>query len=810
MKQFKLFFFLAIICSLLVASATLLLAQERPNGETAKSFVAYLASDALEGRDTGTPGFEKAAQWVAEKFRTWGLLPAGDNGSYFQVFPFSYSKNEFELPQLMIGKRAFYSEDRDFNVVRYSGGGKIQGEVVFVGFGICAPDQGLDEYAGLTIKNKIVLVMHGCPGNDAKKWAGFQTDSAKAAIAQRHGAAGMLICANFGEEERGLGYWSLRPGSYREQFIVFGVDERVVKYLLKQKDETNQAFGRRLRASFDRLNKELKPISQATGKKATLQVKIEYDPQRKGKNVLGMIRGIDPTVGNEAIVIGGHLDHLGIEYGQVYNGAEDNASGAAVVMEVARVMMVNKIQPKRTIIFACWGGEERGLLGSSYYAQHPIIPIEKTVLNLNLDMVGQGTKLGFPGIYYAPEIWEILKSNLPQATLDLLEPSRGGPGGSDHTPFITRGVPAFALMTAPWSAHTDYHQPGDDVEKIDANILGKVAQFVYDTAGLIANYEGNLVVENRLPRYIHKSANIVNIHPIPYQPGLAQMDSLQNEWIDIQFVTVTLDSLKESSVRLAEMVKSLDAASQEESDISRMMGAMARMFSSRRDKTTSVVGLHGVSSVNGEITNLRIAGRLGAKFFMFDGIDGQWVTEAEGLTEQGKKAINELNNQKILILLRDLPERALIQILDASKQPVVLAAVKSVTSISDSLIQKVANNGGLFALAFCLDKVDKMVERLEALKERTAGVNVSTTVSGPVGMPYDLPRSQPGLSLIGLYPCPDDPLDISKLDRMYDLTMALHQKGYRDQDIKNILGENFQRIFNKINPREQRQMRRAF
>ncbi|MDZ7319420.1 MAG: M28 family peptidase, partial [candidate division KSB1 bacterium] len=455
-------------------------------------------------------------------------------------------------------------------------------------------------------------------------------------------------------------------------------------------------------------------------------------------------------------------------------------------------------------------GEERGLLGSSYYAKNPTIPIEKTVLNLNLDMVGQGTKLGFPGIYYAPEIWEILKTNLPQETLDLVEPSRGGPGGSDHTPFITRGVPAFALMTSPWSAHTDYHQPGDDVEKISADILGKVAQFVYDSALLIANYEGNLIVENRLPRYIHKSANIVNLHPIPYQPGLAQMDSLQNEWIDIQFVTATLDSLKEPSARLAAMVKSLDAASQEESDISRMMGAMARMFSSRRDKTTSVVGLRGVSSLNGDVANVRIAGKLGAKFFIFDGVDGQWVTEAEGLTEQGKKAIKELNNQKMLILLRDLPERAMIQILDASKHPVVLAAVKSVSSLSDSLIQKVADNGGMFALAFCLDRVDKMVERLDALKERLSGIRVGPTMSGPVGMPYDLPRSQPSMSLIGLYPCPDDPLDISKLDQMYHLTIALHQKSYADQDIKNILGENLQSIFNKINPREQRQMRRAF
>ncbi len=808
-KKYLLAFFMLL--AIIHLSLSFTVSQEKSNGEAAKSYIAYLASDALEGRDTSTPGYEKAANWVAEKFQAWGLQPAGDNGTYFQTFPFSYVKDEFDFPQLTIGKRAFYFEDRDFNIIRNSGGGKIQGEVVFAGFGISAPEKGLDEYAGLDVKNKIVLVMHGCPENDERKWDGVQTDSAKAAIAQTRGAIGLLICANFGAEERSLGRWQLQPGNYKDKFLVFGLDERVVKFLLRKKDETNQAFERRLRDEFDKLNKELKPMSLATGKKATLQVKIEYDPKRNGKNVLGMIKGTDPVVGDEAIVIGGHLDHLGIQYGQVYNGAGDNASGSAVVMEVARSIMANKVQPKRTIIFACWGGEERGLLGSSYYAKNPVIPIEKTVLNFNLDMVGQGTKLGFPGIYFAPEIWQIVKDNSSQETLDFIEPSRGGPGGSDHTPFITRGVPAFALMTSPWNAHTDYHQPGDDVEQISAELLGKVAQFVYDNTLLIANYDGNLITENRLPRYIHKSATIVNIHPIPYQSGLASLDSLQNEWIDMQFVTVSLDSLKEPSAKLAEMVKSLDAASQEESDISQMMGAMARMFGSRREKTTSVVGLHGVPSVNSELANLRIAGKLGAKFFVFDGIDGKWIAPEQCLTSDGKKAIKELNNQKMLILLQNLPEPAMVQILNASKQPVVIAGVKSVDTISDSLIQKVANNGGLFALAFCPDKIDKLVERIETLKARVGAIRINpASAMSPAMGGYSVAKAQPALTLIGLYPCPGKELDIPNLDLMLNLTIALNQKGYEDRDIRNMLGENLQAIFNKINPRDPRQTRRPF
>jgi len=775
-----------VIFTLFCTLITALISQENPNGENAKNYVAYLASDALEGRDSGTPGYEKAAKWVAEKFQSWGLEPAGDEGSYFQKFPFNYYKYEFDYPELIIENRKFYSEDSDFSVVRYSGGGKIRGEVIFVGFGISAPQQELDEYAGLNVNNKIVLLMHGCPNNDEIKWEGYFSDSAKVATAMQKGAIGVLICANIGEEERGIGYWRLRPGNYKNGFLVFGVDEKVVKYLLKKNDETRRMYERRIRDQFNNLNNDLKPMSVATSKTAKLAVKVEYDPERTGINVLGMIKGADSKLAAEVIVLGAHLDHLGIEYGQVYNGADDNASGSAVVMEVARVMMANKMRPNRTIVFAYWGGEERGLLGSRYYGNHPIFPIDKTVMNFNMDMVGIGDKLNFPGIYYAPKIWKLIKEHAPEEMLDFIEPSRGGPGGSDHTPFITRGVPAFALMTNPWRAHTDYHQPGDDTEKISADLLGKVAQFVYDNALMIANYEGDLIVENRLPIYIHKSANIFNIHPIPYEKGLALMDSLQNEWVDVQFVEVALDSLIEPSEKLAAMVKSLDAAAQEETDISQMMGPMARMFSSRREKTTSVVGLEGVENVNSDPANLRIAGKLGAKFFVINTVDGKWITEDDGLTREGKKAIREMNDQKMLILLQNLPENVMIQILETSKHPVVIAGVKGVDSISDSLVQKISEKDGLIALAFCPDKIDKLIERIEALKQRTK------------------------VSHIGLYPCPEKNLDIENLDQMLNLTIVLNEKGYKDEEIKDILGANFQTIFDKINPRDRRRMRRPF
>ncbi|MDZ7339453.1 MAG: M20/M25/M40 family metallo-hydrolase [candidate division KSB1 bacterium] len=770
--------------ALLAALMTVgLRAQELPNGETAKSYVTYLASDALQGRDTGTPGFEKAAAWVAAHFREWGLEPGGDAGSYFQEFPFEFYQADIEVPTFKIAGRTLYFHEEDFRVMPYSGGGKVNAEVVFVGFGISAPDKGLDEYAGLDTRGKVVLVMHGFPGEKEEKWREVASDSAKAWAAQQHGAVGMLMCAHFREEDRSAGRWRLGPGNYKPGFIAFAVSDRVVQFLLAGKNENKRAFERRMRNEQERLDKELKPLSRPTGKKAELAVKVVFDAQRKGKNVIAVLRGSDPVLREEAVVLGGHLDHVGVQYGEVYNGADDNASGAATVMEVARVMARNRVQPRRSIVFACWGGEERGLLGSRYYADHPTFPIEKTVANLNMDMVGLGKKLGFPGIYYAPELWGLIKENIAPEELEFLEPSRGGPGGSDHTPFITRGVPAFALMTSPFDAHPDYHQPGDDAHKIDAELMGKVARFVYKAALLIADHQGELIVAHRHPRYIHKSAVIANLHPIPYTPGMAVLDSLQEEWIDLQFVTVPFDSLLKPSEQLTNVVRSLEQASKEVGDPARLDRAMAMMFSSRREKTAAFVGLAGARSVHGDLQFLSAAGKLGARFVILDGCDGSWVDHS-GLTELGKKAVAIANEQKMLLILQNLPEPVVCQVLAASKAPVVVAARGAV---SDSLVQKLKDNGGLLALPYDVDAgPSPAVSLVREMEQRV------------------------GLRNLTIYPDYGRPLRLHELDRLLELTVALKNDGFPDRDITNLLGGNLREVLARIFPSQQPRMMRPF
>jgi microsomal dipeptidase-like Zn-dependent dipeptidase len=752
-----------------------LLSQEKPSGETALSYVEYLASDALKGRDTGTPGYEKAVRYVAEHYEKWGLEPAGDNGTYVQEFPFAYHQYQFEIPQLVIEKRAFYAQDRDFSVPRYTGGGKVEAEVVFVGYGISDPDRGLDEYAGLNVRNKIVLAMRGAPSDDVERWKGVDTDSAKTAVAQMNGAAGIMLCADFQEENRSVSWWRLRPGNYKQGFIAYGVDERVVRFLLKKDElEPDRMFLSRMREQQKKLDIELVPMSFNTGKKARMEVEVEYDAECIGKNVLGMIRGTDPDVGDEVIVLGAHLDHLGVRFGQVYPGADDNASGSAVVMEAARVMMANQVKPRRTIVFACWGGEERGLLGSRHYAKHPTLPIEKTVLNFNLDMVGLGDKSAFGGVYYGPKIWKIIKGNATEETLDFLQPDRGGPGGSDHTPFIVRGIPAFFLITRPWDAHPDYHQPGDVTEKISAELMGKVAEFLYYNTLLIANYDENLMVENRHALYIHKSAVVANLHPVPYEAGMAVLDSLENEWIDIQLVTVPPDSLENPSERLTALLSSLDEAMEAKTDLSKPNNA-GMAFSSRRDGIISVTGLEGVESVSGDVTHLRMAAKLGAKYFILNGADGKWICPEKCLTDEGKKAIKVMNKQKIIIILRNQPEQVVSDILETSRHPVIIAGVKNAESMNADLLKKIGEKGGLLALAYNPSTdADDFLHRAEAFKESI------------------------GWKHLVLYPCFGGDLHVDRLDEMLNITIALKDKGMDEQEIGDLLGGNLESIFRKV------------
>ena len=398
--------------ALTVASAVLILltlvppvaAQPTPirvDGKIIKGYIAWMTAPEREGRKTSTPGYEKSAEWAAAKFKEWGLQPAGDNGTFLQAVPlearysFIYTTG---IPELTIAGRSFYAKDADFAVDNQSTAGTVAtGDVVFVGYGISAPAKGLDEYAGIDVTGKIVVALKGspkdapaargmgvgggavpaAPADAADPWAEEATDQAKAQTAYNKGAAAILLynpaaaTATAGGGGGGGGARrQIGPSPFTRPFVfVSNINDAAFRWIMtRDPQETTRGFGVRL----DQMRRDIrdkKARSAATGIKATVksfQTITLYTDQLKNNvshNVVGMIEGTDPSLKNQYVVIGGHMDHLGVTNGIVYNGADDNASGTATTMEVARLMATNKIKPKRTIIFGLWCGEEEGLLG---------------------------------------------------------------------------------------------------------------------------------------------------------------------------------------------------------------------------------------------------------------------------------------------------------------------------------------------------------------------------------------------------------------------------------------------------------------
>jgi hypothetical protein len=301
--------------------------------EEMMTWVEKLCSPEFNGRLTGTPGYIESARWVAGKFKEWGIKPAGDNGDYFQWFDIPYTVvNDIggltlDLPQAdgsTIKKE--YSYPDDYYPGMNSGNGEITAQVVYVGYGITAPELNYDDYKGIDVKGKIVLMNRDVPYTDPrnpeyKKWVAYCYHQFKLENAVKHGASGFLYIDGIGAN----------PNiSYDPSIIVCGIGTEPLADLFAGTKTTNKEL-------TDKMIKTLKPFSFNTGKIVTIKASTTRHPEGKGCNVIGIIEGSDPVLKNEVIIIGGHLDAVG-KAGKVVNGALDNASGIVDIMGGAKAI----------------------------------------------------------------------------------------------------------------------------------------------------------------------------------------------------------------------------------------------------------------------------------------------------------------------------------------------------------------------------------------------------------------------------------------------------------------------------------------
>ncbi len=485
---------LALFFVLLVNSISY--AQKDNNSEITaheiQSIINYLASDKLEGRFTGSPGAEKAAAFIAKEFKNYGLKPLFKEG-YFQNFPFVSSLeltgNNY-LSFNIKGKTFKPGLMEDFITAPFSGKANAEGDIVFAGYGISAPSLNYDDYEGIDVKGKTVLVMRYTPeaNNPHSEFEKFAAYRYKAKVALEKGAAAVIFVNPYfpkDEEDRLMKLTYDMAGGI-DSLAAFQIKREIADKLFK-------ADGLDFKTYQAEIDKDKKPAS-FTFKNSNIKLAAEVKQVIKdGKNVAGVLEGNDPVLKNQYMVIGAHYDHLGYgEIGSLYrgkgpmihNGADDNASGTAGILELAEKFASMKNQLKRSIIFVSFAGEELGTLGSGYFVDHPPVPLDKMSAMINLDMVGRlndehklivygaGTSSGFKAL--------LQKDN---GTFNFkLALNDEGYAPSDQSSFYAKKIPVLFFFTG---THSDYHRPTDDADKINSSGEESVVKYVYMIASQI-------------------------------------------------------------------------------------------------------------------------------------------------------------------------------------------------------------------------------------------------------------------------------------------------------------------------------------
>jgi len=474
-----------------------------------RDHIYFLASDALRGRDTGDTGYEIAAGYVASQFLAAGvhpLIPDEDsNPGYLQLLNMTKlsfgPENTVSLRDGRDSSSLVFGTDYFIVSNSISERQEVSGSLVFAGFGIEDPDRDWDDLEGMNISGSIPIVMFGFPGEEITSvfagktpdnpWTSFRT---RINALELRGAVGIVAVL----DPRSMDNWGLMASFFtRNQLTVSG---RTPRSRFPEAKIPVIFLGRQiLRDLFS--NQDFNPItlegtySSFSLDEASLTLVTQtHQESLKVPNLVGVVEGSDPILKDEFVVLGAHLDHLGIRGGEVYNGADDNASGSVGVLEVAEAIAM--APPKRSLLFVLFTGEERGLLGSRHFVEHSPVPLEQIVAVVNIEMIGRWSHrpMGSDQLFAIIGDSEdgTLRETLTRVNgtgfgyqLDIPEKFLGG---SDHVAFHNEGIPNITIAgSPPYGTHDDYHRPGDDADKIDISAMKKAVALIYELTLELAN-----------------------------------------------------------------------------------------------------------------------------------------------------------------------------------------------------------------------------------------------------------------------------------------------------------------------------------
>jgi hypothetical protein len=502
----------------------------------------FLASDEMRGRLTASAENLLTSAFLRSRFERLGLEPMGQGGSYYQTYRLTHSSLPNETEGYNDNEIAIMADDgnvlsgglgHDFYPLRFSASGLVEAEATFVGYGIHAPKLGHDDYAGDHVRGRIALVLDHEPGEEDEEsvfdgvvYSEYSRDLRKALYAQNAGAVGIVFVTdlanhdrdgNFSESARS--YWpqqTRRIARYTLSRWVERVRIPVVRFSPSMADALVAASGR----SLEELARAAEQVGFAPVPIASRLVRLSTNVVHRDideRNVVAAIRGEDPTLRDEWVIVCAHFDHDGAEGERVFNGADDDGSGTVALVEIAEAFATaasEGVRPRRSVLFAAWNSEEAGLLGAWAYAENPPLPLDNTVAVLNMDMIGRNEEVpasggrrfrglepqtaesnenavNILGHTYSADLKRAVEEANRSHELDLLMRYDNNSSNllrrSDQWPFLQKGVPSLFFHTG---LHPDYHTEFDTPERIEYDKLERIARLVHQTAWALAQADG--------------------------------------------------------------------------------------------------------------------------------------------------------------------------------------------------------------------------------------------------------------------------------------------------------------------------------
>ena len=448
--------------------------------------IKYLASDNLNGRLPGTTGSKLAIDYISKHWEAQGVEPAGTKG-YKQPFSFINNVSLGKRNILRIrNSRKQYIVQKDFIPLGSSGNGSINEDVVFIGYGLDINDSlSWRDYENVDVQGKWVLLLLDGPDGDSphSPYGRHKTLYNKIIVARDHGAGGVLFMNRLQTIDEN----NLRTLQYRQSSSTAGLPVIQITHSLANEILINH--GQSIAELRSKLDEQLTPLSFPVDCKVSANVNLKFGKET-ATNLIGFIEGNDPVLKDEYIVVGAHFDHLGLGGRRsgslnpdtliIHNGADDNASGTAGILELSYKFMSNRHLLKRSLLVVCFDAEEKGLLGSKYYVKNPARNISNTAMMVNMDMIGRlnDKPVVIGGVGSSGNFVNIIAGASNRHTLEI-ETNMGGMdfGRSDHASFYRENIPVLFFFTG---AHEDYHKPTDDWDKIDYKGEKKILDFIYD------------------------------------------------------------------------------------------------------------------------------------------------------------------------------------------------------------------------------------------------------------------------------------------------------------------------------------------